>query len=286
MANKVNGLEEKLVDREKEKRRLEAAVLGAREAVKILSRESVDAERALAAAAAGGYKSFLDRREFRKRDRVAAEVKARLLVAQKDLGVREEALGRIEDEIAELRVELAEPRIRAIRKRAVELTVRVKELQRELLGAAEELVGLHRATEEILPRRIVGKRSDRFLKVNLTDPALVALHTRTVHPETMAIGGSAPSIHVEFFKALAGQVAGKWKVADGEELDVGEVEILYGDPALPDEIEAIRDLDIGRLYAVNGDGGVFAGKELNFQTLEHLTSRKNIHAAQGARKGA
>lgn len=277
---------EKLAALEAEQEGLQTVLSSARKSIGAHERELVTAEGNLAVAtatAAGG--GWLDQREQRKCERAVADVKAKLDTARAQAKEAEAALDPIEDQLLELRIGAVEPEIRAARKKAAELKALLRQQQEAVLATARQAVALYRAAAAKVPRRLVSMRSEKFLQVEITDPALVALLTGGMDEAGKARATSA-FIHKEFFMARAGEKRGRWRIVPGQDMNPGKIERIFSDGPMPDEIESIRDLELGRLARVNGKPPTELEKtDLDFNFIGGMVTEEELRQAAQAIEG-
>ena len=174
----VRELKAKLAALEAERGRLGAAHSAARKAVGQYERALVTAEGdlAVAAATAASSSSWLDRRAERKAEAAVADIRAKLEEARAWAKEAEAALDPVEEEIIELRIGAVEPEIRAARKKAAELKALLRDQQEAALAIARQLAAVYQAARSKTPQRLVSMRSEKFLKVEITNPAITALY--------------------------------------------------------------------------------------------------------------
>lgn len=277
---------EKLAALEAEQTRLQTVLSATRKAIGAHERELVTAEgnqAAAAAIAAGG--GWLDRREQRQAERAVADVRAKLDAARAQAKETEAALDPLEDLIIELKIGAVEPEVRAARKKAAELKALLRQQQEAVLATARQAVALYRAAAAKVPRRLVSMRSEKFLQVEITDPALVALLTGGMDEAGKARATSA-FIHKEFFMARAGEKRGRWRIVPGQDMNPGKIERIFSDGPMPDEIENIRDLELGRLCRVNGRAATELEKEdLDFNSIGGMVTEEELRQAAQAIEG-
>jgi chromosome segregation ATPase len=331
----------KLAELEAERLTLQTAERAARKAMARLERELVTAEGNLAVATATAASgSWLDRRELRKAEAAVADVRAKLDGARAQAREAEAALDPIEDSIIELQVGAHGPEIRAARKKAAELKALLREQQEAALVTARQMAAIYKAAAAKIPRRLVSMRSEKFLRVEITDPAITALYGEgsftnvnvkerqfiqenadsMIGPIEAAIPHMDPKaaaeaknqiasirkkalaslektnaavpksvfLHFEFFKARDGEKRGKWKIVPGQDMNPGKVERIYEDGALPGELAAIMDIELGRLTRLNGRAATDLEKtELDFNFLLHsITDEEMREAVQIIEEGA
>jgi hypothetical protein len=275
----------KLAALQAEREKLQAAHFAARKAVGHHERELVTAEGDLAVAAATAASSWLDRRAERKAEAAVADVRAKLDEARARAKEAEAALDPIEDQIIELQVGAVEPEIRAARKKAAELKALLREQQEAVLSTARQAVALYKAAAAKTPPRLVSMRSEKFLKVEITNPVVCALY-RGPSSEGDRLNPKPPTIpesvflHFEFFKARDGEKKGRWKVVPGQDPRPGKVERIYEDGPMPDEIESIKEIELGRLTTVNGRARTEQEKaDLDFRFIEGLVTEEELRQA-------
>jgi hypothetical protein len=273
---------EKLAALEAERERLQTVHSAARKDIARYEREMVTAEGNLAVAtatAAGG--GWLDQREQRKCERAVADVRAKLDTARAQAKEAEAALDPIEDQILELRIGAVEPEIRAARKKAAQLKALLREQQEAVLATARLAIALYRAAAAKVPRRLVSMRSDRSLKCEITDPASVARMTGgTDVAGRERVEATSAFLYVEFFRARQGEKRGKWRIVPGQDMNPGKIERIYSDGPMPDEIESIRDIELGRLARVNGKPPTDLEKtDLDFNFIGGMVTEEELQKA-------
>jgi chromosome segregation ATPase len=282
--NKIEKTEstprEKLAALEAEREKLQTAHSSTRKVIARHEREMVTAEGnlsvATATAADGGW---VDRRELRKAERAVSDVRAKLDTARAQAKEVEGGLDPIEEQILELRIGAVAPEIRAARKKAAELKTLLRQQQEAVLATARQAVALYQAAAAKVPRRLVSMRSEKFLQVEITNPAFVAMMTGG-EDETGKARATSAFIHFEFFKARDGEKRGRWKIVPGQSMDPGKIERIFQDGPMPDEIESIRDLELGRLARVNGKPPTDLEKtDLDFDFLERMVTEEELQKA-------
>lgn len=271
---------EKLAALEADRERLQTVLSSARKAIGGHERELAIAEGNLSVAtatAAGG--GWLDQREQRKCERVVADVRAKLDAVRAQAKEAEAALDPIEDQILELKIGAVKPEILAARKKAAELKALLRQQQEAALATARACAALYRAAAAKVPRRLVSMRSVKFLQVEITDPAKVAMLTGGMDEAGKARATSA-FIYFEFFKARDGEKRGQWRIVPGQDMNPGKIERIYSDGPMPDELESIRDLELGRLARVNGKPPTDLEKtDLDFNFVAGLVTEEELQNA-------
>jgi hypothetical protein len=82
----------------------------------------------------------------------------------------------VEDSIIELQVGAHGPEIRQAAKKVAELKALLREQQDAALATARQMAALYKAAAAKIPRRLVSMRSEKFLKVEIRNPVISALH--------------------------------------------------------------------------------------------------------------
>jgi len=176
-----------------------------------------------------------------------ARLEERLQAARADLQVAENALVEAEDAQAAAESE----RVKAAHARAVavveERTRDMIRLQARLYADLVRLAALREEVAKRTPRRLLSRRSTRFLKCEVLDPVAARLHAD--------VDGNPRPIRVELFKALAGEQRGVWRVLDPVPHDVPpeEIEEAWTDGPLPAELDALCGLDLGEPANLRGE---------------------------------
>lgn len=287
MEKAVSTTRGKLAALEAERLTLQTAERAARKAIARHERELVTAEGNLAVATATAASgSWLDRRELRKAEAAVADVRGRLDEARAQAKEAEAALDPIEDSIIELQVGAVGPEIRAARKKAAELKALLREQQEAALATARQMAAIYKAAAAKIPRRLVSMRSEKFLKCEITDPAICELYRGTsslgdyLNPGLPRVPESV-FLHFEFFKARDGEKKGKWKIVPGQDMSPGKIERIWEDGPMPEEIESLRDLELGRLCKVNGKAPTDLEKrDLDFPVIAGMVTDEELRAAQ------
>lgn len=248
---------------------LEAAEveLAAAEAeVQGLMRKVEEADRAVLAAKAqavgGGWK---DRQAVK-----AAEADRRGLAEdlERARGIEEKkrhAVEDLRDETGILKTEAASRLTRAAVEKTEALMEDIRRKQADLVETAKKAVAVRLAVASVVPRRIVSQRiPGKFFKVVSADPALKEIYKSNKPPG---------SFSVEPLKCLAGVRAGKWQIVEGQDLTIRpeEIETIWGDGPLPEAVDAIHKLHLGRLV---GDENA---REMDFQRLAASVTEEEIH---------
>jgi hypothetical protein len=319
----------KLAELEAERLKLQQASSTARKAIARHERELVTEEGNLAVAQAtsetGGW---LDRRELRKAEKAVADVRAKLDAARVQAKEAEAALDPIEDSIIELQVGAHGPEIRQAAKKVAELKALLREQQDAALATARQMAALYKAAAAKIPRRLVSMRSEKFLKVEIRNPVISALHhgdfasaerrraineyateaVAKIQQEMLFMGPKDREdaenkiaairnkrlaelekedrncepvyLHFEFFKARDGEKKGKWKIVPGQDMAPGRIERVYENGPLPEEIAAIKDIELGRLTKLNGRAASDLEKvELSFPFIEGMVTKDELQNA-------
>ena len=258
------------------KKELEAAVVEARAALEARRAELWQAD--VAAAKAGGDESWMSKRSERRAQAVVETAKAETEAASVRLAEAETAL---EEHMAAQEMN-AKSGFKAwtvaAKAEAARLTDTLKRQQAEMLETGRRLASLYVVGRKKAPRRILSRRSSLFLRVEVLDPAIRALYETADPPWTF---------RVEFFRAVRGEREGRWKILPGQSLDHGTVEIMWGDTGLPDELQAVEDIDLGYLYRANGSSGKLKNEKLNLHSIEHfLLSAEDLQAAENVAERA
>lgn len=153
------------------------------------------------------------------------------------------------DAVLELKAELVGPRVERLRGQAAALVEELRGHQAAAFEAAKKLVSLYVGAREAVPPRVVMRRAvDHYLVVCPRDPAM-----KEMIGERLGIKGIPKGyFSLEYFKALAESGPGGryelWEGPDGKGQDLTppeKIETVLGDPRLPEELEAIRKLDLG-----------------------------------------
>lgn len=149
-------------------------------------------------------------------------------------------------------------------------TGNVQRLQKELLAEVRALTALHVVAREKAPRKVVSRRSSHFVVVEALDPAI-----KNLYPDADPVG----SFRVEFFHAVRGERAGRWRILPGQSLDPGTVEVIWGDTGLGPELESIADLNVGYLFKPNGFGGNLKNEKLDTQNVGRFLEEEDLKRA-------
>lgn len=286
MSTKVSELEKQLAAKEKEQERaaevLAKAHAGRKTAEQEVSAAKEELARLQAAHRDGAGETWAMKQKWNAAGGSLKEAEKKLSTAKGDVRAKAEAHDRITDEVLALREQLAGPRLEALCQRVAGLSRTVQEGQGASESAAKELVRIYLAAVQAAPRREVLRRSNKFLLVTPRDEAMKESVARS-----MQIPGVEPgSFHLEYFRALAQSgEGGKFDLRPGQDLSPPpETEIIYGEPRLPPEIEAIRHLDLGVPFQPNGaaPGGKGWGQRAGGQ--RRLTFHEISHEIQAERK--
>jgi hypothetical protein len=274
-------LERALAELEKKREKGTSAIKKAEAEVVELEEAHAAAERRLTLAGIEGAE-WGSRRAWKEAERTLHDLGEKVLAAKKALTERQAVLAPMEDEIADLKTRIIEPKIEAARKRAVAFAEKFRKKHRELAEAARQGTALLKGVEEIVPRRVVLRRAiNRYLVVEPLDPKLRGLY---VGPRAIR-GLPEGCFSIEVFRAFKGEKEGRWKILPGQDahLKPSEIETQYGDPELPPELSALRDLDLGRLLPSPNGGkpDPLDGAELNFSVIERLLTEEEIARAMG-----
>jgi ribosome-binding protein aMBF1 (putative translation factor) len=257
----------KLAELELERGKTAAELADAKKTVDRIKRELIAAEKnlgiATAASASGGWS---ERREAKRWAGIVESVKERLEAARERVKETEGKIEPIEDVIMGIQIGRVGPEIQAARKMAVELKALLRQQQEAALETAKRLAALLAAVVAKTPKRLVSMRSEKYLKVEIRDPVISSYHGGE-DPEQAKAQGREPKpvfFSVEYFKAVAGERRGKWKIVPGQDMDPGKVEKEYCAGDLPAELEDIKTLDLRRLTTLNGKKPT----EMERQTLD------------------
>jgi hypothetical protein len=232
----------------------------------------------------------------RRRDALSKAVESRTLAAAaaggggwtEKRGMRraEEAVERLEDEVAEAEAQLREREseveqfmaaneeagdaasgrwMKAARKRGAEIGRLLAAKQKEVEALGREGAALCIEAERRAPRKLVARRCLRLVRVEVLDEGL-----KKYYGEEMSM---------EFFKARRSQEEGKVKIIPDQNLTLAPEDIEYErqDIPLPRELEALRSINIGRIFPSDD-----AREEISFNAIAATLTEEEIQKAAAA----
>jgi hypothetical protein len=255
----VKGMKEKT-----DRKTLEEAVAAARAELAKRQTALAAAEEsrtfAEAAAAAG---SWSEKRNFRKAEEGIKALEDAVAEAQASLRGLEAELENYMAESAEAGNAASSRWRKAACKRAVELGRILAEKQAEELVIGKELVALVVEAEERAPKKLIARRSQRNVRVEVLDEALRGLH--------------GDQMSMEFFAAK--RASGKVRIIPSESLELRPEDVEYDRRSvpLPAELEAVRNINLGKPFP-SGD----AWEEFDFNRIEAMLSESEKKAAVAA----
>jgi len=185
--------------------------------------------------------------------------------ARKIAEAKRHAVEDLRDETGILKAEASDRLMSAAIRQAAELMEDVRRKQEDLVAVARKAVAVYSAAANVIPRKVVSQRvPGKFLRVVSSDPTLQGIYKGNKPPG---------SFNLEPLKALAGARDGKWEIAEGQDLtiDPKEIETVWREGSVPQELESIRELRLGNL--IGGTG------EVDFHRLASLVTEEEIKAA-------
>jgi hypothetical protein len=272
---KIDELEKKLAAKEKEKTRAEATLDEAEATLKGVQGEL----RVLARIEAGDPGASWNTKKRWKEARSAVEgTEAKVTEATRAVRIAREKADAVRGEVLELQEQLAEPKLEALRGKVAALAETLRQQQDSTVETAKGLVALVLEARKTAPRRLLSRRArDRYLIVCPRDPAM-----REAFARRHSIKGVPPGyFSYEYFRAMAQTGAGgRFELLPNQDLSPPpreEIEELWGDPALPKELEAVTGIDLGVFFSINGArssgkparGRAAGQKRLNFYEMLH-----------------
>ena len=217
--------------------------------------------------------SYAFRKKLREADEAFEAAKAADEAAAAGVIAAQKAFEAARDEVSRVKEALVAPQLEALRGRVVSGLRRMKENQEALEAEFRALVGIRAELVAALPLRVISKRALR--KELLVWPR--DEERRAAVASSIKIKGVPPgSFFMEYYKAMQMTAPGgplefvpgveqDYTVPD--ETDREQVEVLRGDPRLPEVFDRLKELDLGLEFQANGAGtGKF--RRIDFETVE------------------
>lgn len=220
-----------------------------------------------AKAARGGWS---EKRAFRMAEDAVERLEEAVIEAESALREREAELVNCLAESEEASGAASSRWMKAARKRALELGAALQEKREEELSIGKELVALALEAEARTPLKLVARRSQRIVRVEVLDEAIKGLR--------------GEEMSMEFFTARRAAELGKVRIIPSAALELRPEDIEYQQRSvpLPGELEAIRNINLGTPFPSED-----AREAFDFNRIEAmLTDNEKAAAVKAVEGGA